>query len=77
MANLLFLKDEVCVTAKADIRFHNPLGIGEKIQLQSNLVRRRGRLAIIEAEARRDGDGELIASSTGHFIVTGVARKPC
>lgn len=69
MANLLFLRGEVCVTAKADVRFHNPLGIGEKIKLRSHLVKRRGRLAIIEGAAVRVSDQALIASSTAHFFV--------
>ena len=69
MANLLFLKGEVCYTAKADIRFKNPLGIGEKIQLRSQLEKRKGKLAIIQATANREGDDALIAAATGHFIV--------
>lgn len=54
MANLLFLKGEVCVTAKADVRFHEPLGIGETVLLTGHLVKRRGKLAIIEGSARRE-----------------------
>lgn len=71
MANLFFLQGEICVTAKAEIRFRNPLQIGESIQLQSKLVSRRRNLAVIEASARREHDGMLIASSIGHFMITG------
>lgn len=69
MANLLFLRGEVCVTAKADVRFHAPLGINEKIRLRGHLVKRRGKLAIIEGSAVRASDQVLIASSTAHFFV--------
>ncbi len=69
MANLFFLRGEVCVTAKADVRFHNPLGIGERILLKSELVKRRGKLAIIEATATRSPDEMLIASSTARFML--------
>lgn len=69
MANLLFLRGEFCVTAKADVKFHEPLGIDEKIKLRSQLVKRRGQLAIIEGSAVRDSDQALIASSTAHFFV--------
>ena len=69
MANLLFLRGEVCVTAKADVRFHEPLGINETIRLRGQLVKRRGRLAIIEGSAIRASDQTLIASSTAHFVV--------
>ncbi|MCY4142238.1 MAG: PaaI family thioesterase [Gammaproteobacteria bacterium] len=69
MANLLFLRGEVCVTAKADVRFHSPLGMNEKVLLSGRLVKRRGSLAIIEGDARRETDNELIASSTARFVV--------
>jgi acyl-coenzyme A thioesterase PaaI-like protein len=69
MANLLFLGGEVCVTAKADVRYHVPLGINETIRLRGQLVKRRGKLAIIEGSAIRASDQALIASSTAHFIV--------
>lgn len=71
MANLFFLQGEICVTAKAEIRFRNPLQIGESVFLQSKLVSRRRNLAVIEAKATREHDGLLIASSTGHFMITG------
>ena len=71
MANLFFLQGEVCVTAKAQVRFRNPLQIGETVFLESKLDTRRGNLAIIEANATRKHDNKLIASSVGHFIITG------
>ena len=71
MANLFFLQGEICVTAKAEIRYRNPLQIGESVLLQSNLISRRRNLAVIEASATRKHDGALIASSTGHFMITG------
>ncbi len=71
MANLFFLQGEVCVTAKAEIRFRNPLQIGECVLLRSKLVSRRRNLAVIEARATRERDGLLIASSTGTFMITG------
>ncbi|MCY3883426.1 MAG: PaaI family thioesterase [Gammaproteobacteria bacterium] len=74
MANLLFLRGEICVTAKADVRFHEPLGLDEKIKLRGNLVKRRGKLAIIEGSAVRDSDDALIASSTAHFVVQPVTE---
>ena len=75
MANLLFLRGEVCVTAQADVRFHEPLGIGEGIALQSELQKRRGRLAIIESQAIRVVDSKLIASATARFFVQGELAK--
>lgn len=71
MANLLYLRGYTCVTAKADMRFRNPLGIGEAVELYGSLVRRRGRLAVIEGKILRASDEQLIAEATGHFMVTG------
>ncbi|MCY4658096.1 MAG: PaaI family thioesterase [Gammaproteobacteria bacterium] len=69
MANLLFLKGEVCVTARADVRFRNPLGIGEVVDLESRLQTRRGRLAVIEGKIVTRNNPTVIAESTGTFMV--------
>ena len=69
MANLLFLKGEVCVTAKADVRFREPLGIDQAVGLVSWLERRRGALAVIRGQVVRDLDHAVVAESTGHFMV--------
>ena len=71
MANLLYLRGFTCVTAKADVRFRNPLGIGEAVELYGEMVRQRGPLAIIEGRIVRASDDTLIAESTGHFMVKG------
>lgn len=74
MANLLYLRGFTCVTAKADVRFRNPLGIGEKVELFGRLINRRGPLAIIEGQIRLASDETLVAESTGHFMVKGRFR---
>lgn len=74
MANLLYLRGFTCVTAKADVRFRNPLGIPEEVELYGRLIRRRGALAIIEGQIIRAADDALIAESTGHFMVKGRFR---
>ena len=76
MANLLFLKGEVCVTAKADVRFREPLGIGEAVRLESYLERRRGSLAVIRGTVTRDSDEIVVAESTGHFMVRKSSTPP-
>lgn len=74
MANLLYLEGLICVTAKADVRFREPLGIGEKVQLYGTMQRRRGSLAIIEGKIIRQSDAKVIAESTGHFVIKGSFR---
>lgn len=76
MANFFFLQGEICVTAKAAVRYRNPLKIGETVLLNSKLISRRRNVAIIEASATREHDGLLIASSTGHFMITGRLPEP-
>lgn len=71
MANFFFLRGEICMTAKAEIRFHESLGVGESVQVKSQLVKRRRNLVILKATATRTSDNTLIASSTGHFMITG------
>ena len=71
MANLLYLRGLVCVTAKAETRFKEPLGIGIKVQLFGEMVRQRGSLAIINGRIERDHDGVVIAESTAHFMIKG------
>ena len=69
LANLLYLRGYTCVTAKANVRFRNPLGIDENVELYGRLVNRRGSLAIIEGQIRLASDDTLIAEATGHFMV--------
>lgn len=71
MANLFSLQGYICVTAKASVRFHHPLDINETVRLESNLVTRKRNLVIIDATATKKTDGLVVASSTGHFMLTG------
>ena len=70
MANLLFLKGEVCLTAKADIRYRKSMDIGETVLLESRLKTRKGRLAIIEGKLLSKQDRSVIAEATGTFMVS-------
>ena len=69
MANILFLQGEVCVTAKAEVRYRHPLKIGETIDLEGRLQSRRGRMALIEGRIIRRKDEKLIADASGMFSV--------
>ena len=71
MANLLYLRGLTCVTAKADVRFRQPMGIGENVELFGTMKKLRGPLAIIEGKIVRAQDSTLIAESTGHFMIKG------
>ena len=69
MANVVFLRGERCYTAKADIRYRQPLPTGTPVCLEGREVRRKGRLALLEGNIRRADNGALVAEATGSFMI--------
>jgi acyl-coenzyme A thioesterase PaaI-like protein len=69
MANWLWLQGHMCFTARADIRYRAPLPVGTPVRLESRCTRRRGRLALMEGRAIRQDTGQVVAESTGSFMV--------
>lgn len=66
--------DEVCaklvhhlgmraVTGRLDVRYIKPAGTGERLEFRARLLRQRGRVTEVGAEARRE-DGTLVAKAT-------------
>ncbi|MCD6327765.1 PaaI family thioesterase [bacterium] len=66
--------DEVCaklvnnlgtnaVTGRLDMRYVKPANVGETLEFRARLVRERGRVLEVKAEARRE-DGTLVATAT-------------
>jgi len=69
MANWLYLQGEIAYTAKCDIRYRQPLELGKTIRLEGRLVKRKGRLALMESSAIQV-DGEiLVADATASFML--------
>lgn len=71
MANWLWLRGERCFTARADVRYRAHLPVGTPIRLESRLVRRKGRLAMLEGCVRRADTDEIVAEASGSFMVNG------
>ncbi len=69
MANLIFLGGERCFTAKADVRYRQPLPIGTRVLLEGRQQRRRGRLAVLEGRAIRADTQEVVAEATASFMI--------
>ena len=69
MANWVFLRGERCTTARADIRYRQPLPLGVQVDLEGRLLRRRGRIAMLEGRASRHDDGTVVAEAAGRFLV--------
>ena len=68
MANWLFLQGERCFTARAEVRYRAQLPVGVAVQLESRLLKRKGRLALLEGSARREDTGEIIVEASGSFM---------
>ena len=69
MANWLFLQGMRAHTAKCEIRYRQPLALGEEILLEGRLVKRKGKMAIMEGQATRASDGAVVADAQGSFMI--------
>jgi len=68
MANWLWLRGERCFTARAEIRYRANLPVGTPIRLEARLVRRKGRLAMLEGQVIRQDSDEVVAEASGAFM---------
>ena len=71
MANWLFLQGIRGHTARCEIRYREPLELGDQLLLEGRLVRRKGRLAMMAGTATRASDNVLVAEAEGTFMVVG------
>ena len=69
MANIIFLRGERCFTAKAEVRYRQPLPVGTAVRLEGRQQRRKGRLALLEGKVIRTDTEEVVAEASGHFMV--------
>lgn len=69
MANWLFLRGIRAHTAKGEIRYREPVALGTSLELSGQLVKRKGRLVILEATATRASDGVTVADAQATFMV--------
>lgn len=70
MANWLWLRGERCFTARAEIRYRANLPVGTPIRLESRLVKRKGRLAMLEGQVIRQDSDEVVAEASGAFMTS-------
>jgi acyl-coenzyme A thioesterase PaaI-like protein len=69
MANWLFLSGLRAHTARCEIRYREPVELGDALRLEGRLVRRKGRLALMAGVAIRAGDRAVVAETEGTFMV--------
>ena len=69
MANMIFLRGERCYTAKAEVRYRQPLPVGTAVRLEGRQQRRKGRLAVLEGKVIRADTAQVVAAATGSFMI--------
>ncbi|MFK7914364.1 MAG: PaaI family thioesterase [Pseudomonadales bacterium] len=69
MANWLWLQGQACFTARADVRYREPLIIGTPVLLEGRCERRRGRLAEMQGRIVRAADDVLVAQASARFML--------
>ena len=73
MANVVFLQGERCFTAKAEVRYRQPLPTGTLVRLEGWQERRKGRLAMLAGRVIRVDDETIVAEASGRFMIDPVA----
>ncbi len=69
MANWLWLQGMACFTARADIRYREPLAIGTPVQLEGRCEKRKGRLVLMNGLILRQKDQLVIAEASARFML--------
>ncbi len=67
-ANILYQQGRRAHTAKCEIRYRQPLFIGETVVLKGWIEKQRGRLILLKGEARRKSDGVVVAECEASFM---------
>ncbi len=69
MANWIWLQGEQCFTARADVRYRAQLPVGTPVRLEGRCLKRKGRLAMMEGKVIRTDTEEVVAESSGSFMI--------
>ena len=68
-ANVLYKQGRKAHTARCEIRYREPLRVGETIRLKGWIEREKGRLVVLRGEARRVADENVIADCEASFML--------
>jgi len=69
MANWLFLQGIRGHTARCEIRYREPVELGDQLRLEGRLLKRKGRAALLSGTAARAADDVVIAEAEATFMV--------
>jgi len=70
-ANVMYKQGRKAHTAKCEIRYRQPLLVGETINLRGWIDSERGRLILVKGEARKESDDSLVADCKASFMLVG------
>lgn len=69
MANVLYLQQIKAHTARCEVRYRQPLAVGQSIRLTGWIDSRRRRLFTLKGEARLLEDDSLVADAEASFML--------
>lgn len=68
MANWFYLRGVKAVTGRLEIRYRSPVPIGARVEVESRLIERRGRIGRLACRAVNEA-GEVVAEGTGTYLI--------
>ena len=68
-ANVMYMQGRKAHTARCEIRYRQPLLVGETINLRGWIDSERGRLILLKGEARKASDKSLVADCEASFML--------
>ena len=71
MANWFYLQGKRCFTARAEVRYRQPLPVGMPVRMEGRLLRRKSRVAVIEGKVFRQDNDDVVVEATGSFMLDG------
>ncbi len=74
MANWLILQGARAFTAKAEIRYREPLPVGVQVDIEAQLKARKRRLVLLTSSARRCDNGNVVAEAEASFMLDDPAQ---
>jgi len=68
-ANILYQQSRKAHTAKCEIRYRQPVRVGDQLKLKGWIENERRRLIILKGEVRRAADDVLVADCESSFML--------
>lgn len=68
-ANILYQQARKAHTAKCEIRYRQPVRVGDKLKLKGWIENERRRLIVLKGEVRRASDDVLVADCESSFML--------